>query len=208
MRRIAIGAVALIALAVGFYVAWPAWSARQIAKAIEANDVVALQQRIDFPLVRERAKPVLGAEVERRLEDMKTKAGPLGGAIAGQLRASLGGKFVESAVDTLFTPENVIQLVRRGGDLRRAFSLGKKGDADRAGANGVPVPGAVPPVADTSSAPRRKLGLANIKSYGLTGPLSLRVGIARDPKSVTPEVTIDMAFTGTGWTVVGLLPQL
>jgi hypothetical protein len=83
MRRILLwGLVALLAFG-GFYVAWPAWTARQIRQAIEANDPAALERKVDFPSVRERAKTVLAAEMDRSLERLKQRSGPIGAAVAG-----------------------------------------------------------------------------------------------------------------------------
>ncbi|MDX2155707.1 MAG: DUF2939 domain-containing protein [Hyphomicrobiaceae bacterium] len=204
MRRSVALVVMLILALGGFYVAWPAWSARQVRAAIEANDPAALERKIDFIKVRERAKPLLAAEMERRVEDLRGKTGAIGAAIAGQLKGNVGGKLVEAAVDTMFTPANVIDIVRKGSDLRRAM---RSGTAPRPVVV-EDVTGKPPARPETAPSGPRKLGLENIKRYAVTGPLSIAVDIARDPAAAEHDVTVEMAFTGSDWKVVGLLPRL
>jgi hypothetical protein len=203
MRRVLLwGLLALLVLG-GFYVAWPVWTARQIRNAIEANDPAALERKVDFASVRERAKPLLAAEVERSLQ----KSGSIGSVIAGQLKDRLGTKVTDAAVDTILTPGNVVAVVRQGRNWRR-FLRGWRGD--RTGTGEAP-PGGEGSTGDASAGravdrPHR-LTLANIKSYRITGPLSLAVGAARDPAAAEPDVTVELAFTGADWKVVGIVPR-
>lgn len=196
--------IAVVALG-GFYVAWPAWTAVRIRQAIEANDPAALERKIDFQSVRERAKPLLAVEVERTVERLKERSGGLG-AIAGQLRDRLGGRIADAAVDSILTPGNVVAMVRQGKSLRRVLRerVGERPATDTPQApdgnqNGQPTGG-------QPDRPRR-LGLANIKSYRITGPLSLSVAAALDQAATEPDVIVELAFTGGDWKVVGILPQ-
>jgi len=214
-RMLAAGLIVVLALA-GFYVAWPAWMARQIRNAIEANDPSALEHRIDFVSVRARAKPLVAAEMQRSLEGLKQKAGPFGAAIAGQLQESLGGKIADAVIDRILTPESVVRIVRQGKDLRRVWKevAGEVGTRRPSGPGnaGEPArpsaPGSPEPREPETAASPRKLTFANIKSYRLVGLLALEVGIARDPAAIAPDVVAELAFTGTGWQVVGIVPQL
>lgn len=193
--------IALVALG-GFYVAWPAWTAFQIRQAIEANDPAALERKIDFQSVRERAKPVLTVEVERSLERLKGGSGGLGAVLAGQLKDRFGGRIADAAIDSILTPANVVAMVRRGQSLRRVLRerVGERPATDAPQApDGQPTGG-------QPDRPRR-LSLANIKSYRITGPLSLSVAVALDPAAAEPDVIVELAFTGGDWKVVGILPQ-
>ena len=212
MRRAILVGLALVLALAGFYVIWPAWMARQIRYAIETNDPPALERYVDFPAVRARAKPLVAAEMQRSLERLKREAGPIGAAIAGQLKESLGARIADAAIDSVLTPANVVRMVRQGKDLRRVWKdvTGKVGARQRGGTT----PDADPPAEPAPDQPQgrdarpRKLTLANIKGYRLTGPLSLAVGIARDPAQAGSDVVAELAFTGTGWHVVGIVPQL
>lgn len=206
-----------------FYVAWPAWSARQIRHALEAGDAAALESRIDFPRVRDSVRPVVAAEVARSVEKLQKDAGPLGAAIAGTLSKGLTGQLADAAVNSILTPANVIRMVRDGTDLRRAiYSVtgrdakgargGAAGGVEQTGTPTPPAPGTTPnagqPGRDGDAKADRRLTLANIKSYRITGPFSLAVAIARDHTAERPDVTAEMAFTGWAWKVVGLMPHL
>jgi hypothetical protein len=206
MRRWWVWALVLVLLLGGFYVAWPAWSARQINQAIAARDSAALARKIDFPRVRERAKPIVAAEMERSVDAIRQKAGPIGGAIAGQIKASLGTRIVDAAVDGLLTPDNVIDMVRQGQDFRKAMRRVSERTGG-AGGGGTPRGAADPPAPGQAGEPRR-LGLANVKGLRLTGLTSLAIDVARDAAAGEPDVTVEMAFTGGDWRVVGLLPRL
>ncbi|MEQ1612700.1 MAG: DUF2939 domain-containing protein [Hyphomicrobiaceae bacterium] len=69
-------------------------------------------------------------------------------------------------------------------------------------------PDALPSPTPTAPATERKYSLSNIKSFTIDGPLSFRVGVAKDPAATVPDVTAEMAFTGGDWKVVGLVPRL
>jgi len=51
-------------------------------------------------------------------------------------------------------------------------------------------------------------GLANIKKFGFNGPLGYSVGLAKDPAASAPDVTVDLAFRGGDWKIVGLTPKI
>lgn len=207
MRRILLLVLVAVVLLAGFYVAWPAWTARSIRNAIEANDPAALERKIDFARVRERAKPLIAAEMERSLERLKQGSGGIGAAIAGQLKGALGGKIAEAAVDSILTPANVVAMVRQGKDLRRVIreigSERKTGGPQQPGA-----PAETPPQGSEQAKEPKRLGLANLKSYRITGPLALAVGVAREASATEPDVTAELEFIGGDWKVVGIVPRL
>lgn len=215
MRRGLAWGLLLALVLVGFYGAWPAWTASRIRHAIEGSDPAALEGMIDFTRVRERARLLAAAEVERSLERLKNDAGPIGAAIADQLKQGLGGRLVDAAIDSILTPSNVITMVRQGKDLGRIFrELGApkaERRADQPASPGSESPAGPAPAVPSQTPPAaepRRLSLGNIRSYRLTGPLTLEVGVSRDPAAVTADLTAELAFTGFDWKVVGLVPQL
>lgn len=225
MRRAFIIAAVLVVGLGGFYAAWPAWSARQISVAITNDDPAALERKIDFPLVRARALPIVAAEMERSIGRLQREGGTLGAAIAGQLKGSLGGKLAETAVETLLTPANIILMVRQGRNLSRMLreagdrsasgrspaggssQAGGPAGTNSAGTGAGPARQGQVATSDARPAPRR-LGIANVKSLRFTGPLSFAVGLANDPKAAEADVIAEMAFTGGDWKVVGLIPRI
>lgn len=59
-----------------------------------------------------------------------------------------------------------------------------------------------------SEAPRRRrMGLANIKSFSILDPLAFSVGVAKDADAKEPELTATLRFTGTDWRVVAVTPD-
>ena len=67
-------------------------------------------------------------------------------------------------------------------------------------------PAASAPAAPAGEKPR--FGLANVKSFRITGPASFAVGVARDKAATAPELIAEMAFRGGDWRLVGVTPLL
>lgn len=51
-------------------------------------------------------------------------------------------------------------------------------------------------------------GISNIKRFGPSGPLSMELGVAKDPTAKEADITAEMSFTGTDWKLTGLRPKL
>jgi hypothetical protein len=218
MRRLLIFVIVLVLALAGFYVAWPGWTGYQIRQAIEANDPVALERRIDFDRVRARAKGLVAERIQHSLDQLERQTGPLGAALAGKLKAGLGGKLADAAINTALTPENVITLAREGKDIGRILKdAGRSrgaGDSAEVSSGGSPSPSDMP--SSGTGAPqqqvapgqkRHQLTLRNIKSYRITGPFEIEVGVAHDPTAATSDILVELAFDGGGWKVVGIVPQ-
>jgi hypothetical protein len=88
-----------------------------------------------------------------------------------------------------------------GGFVRDLFG---KTPAPEAPAAGAGVSTTAAPIVPES----RRLGLGNIKSVGLDGPLGVSIGLARDAKATEPDLTATLSFDGTGWRVTSLIPRI
>lgn len=228
MRRV-IGLLLILVLAlVGFYGAWPAWTGYRIKTAIDGNDPVSLETSIDFASVRNSLRPVLGGEIQRQLARLGGEGGGIGAVIAGQIRGDLQQRIVDAALARLVTPEGVIRIAREGRSLQKNVErvliehTGRGGDGERGGVagriedilrrrtpGGQPPAPAPAPVSTEAEPPRRQpLGVANVKTLRLDGPLAILVGVARDPTQPYPDVTARLAFTGGGWRVVEVIPRI
>ena len=104
-----------------------------------------------------------------------------------------------------------------GGDTSQASNGGQSGMGgmfgrvlgNRAAAGNQP--GAAEPKAGEAEPPtqptKRAYSYANIKSFAPNGPLSFRVGVAKDPATPDADITVEMSFTGGDWRVTGLVPR-
>ena len=104
MKGKLLGAIALLAvLGGGWYFASPLYAMSQLRDAARAGDAGALEQRVDFPALREDLKAELRAEIAGSGEN------PL-----GALGASIGMAIVDPLIDGFVTPQMVARLVRDG----------------------------------------------------------------------------------------------
>ncbi|MGE5267008.1 MAG: DUF2939 domain-containing protein [Deltaproteobacteria bacterium] len=220
MRRLSVFAIILAGL---FYVAWPAWSAYQLKNALDRGDVSGVERGIDFPAVRQSLRPVVTAGIEQNLKEV-TKGAPGSDVLIDSFGKDTLPKIVEASLDTLLTPEAIIRLYADGKTLREFIRSLKSGQPDLSGQIGGFVRDLLGKGGDTKApdggvgrdgtavaAPlvpeSRRLGLGNIKSAGLDGPLAITLGLARDPKATAPDLKVTMAFNGTGWRVTRLIPE-
>lgn len=51
-------------------------------------------------------------------------------------------------------------------------------------------------------------GPENVKRFGLNGPLSVVVGVAKDPKARDADLTAEMSFVNGDWKLTGLVPKI
>ncbi len=110
----------VIVAALGFYVAWPAWSGYRIAQALSASDASALEGKIDFPAVRASLRPVVAAEMSKRIDKEMQSLGPLAQSIGGDLKTKMQGQLVDQVLATVVTPANVIKIAHDGGDIAKS----------------------------------------------------------------------------------------
>ena len=200
----------LALLTTGFYVAWPAWSLQRVADALRRNDDATLAQMIDFPGVRASMRPALTEEVTRRYEQLRGEGGGMRSLLANQLKADVLPKLVDTTLDAVVTPVGVLQLARNRVALREAIERVLE---QRIVLGGSSVGQAMrPPPAGTGAAPAGGGGgprytTDNIKRIALAGPLSIEIGVNRNPAAAEPELLVQMAFTGADWKIVGLAPR-
>jgi hypothetical protein len=218
MKRLLILLIFLLLLV--FYVAWPAWSLFQVREAIRRDDEALFASKVDFAGVRASLRPVLTEEARKALERAQSSAGGFG-ALLGQLQGDVLPRVVDAALEAVVTPETVMQIARNRQALREALrqvmaeqvSLGgligsrrKPGNTEKPADNsaGQPAPA---PSGPAHHVPERRYGLANIKSFAPIGPLAFDIGVNRNADAAEPEVTVRMAFTGSDWKIVGLVPH-
>jgi hypothetical protein len=60
----------------------------------------------------------------------------------------------------------------------------------------------------TASTAKSAVGFANIKRFGLNGPLGYEVGVAKDAAAGKPDVTAGMSFSGFDWKLTKIVPNL
>jgi len=68
------------------------------------------------------------------------------------------------------------------------------------------------PVAEPVAAGPQQMALGygpqNVKRFGLNGPLSVVVGVAKDPKAREADLTAEMSFVDGDWKLTGLVPKI
>lgn len=113
----------IVVLALGFYVGWPAWSGYQINSALDAGEPKALEQKIDFPSVRDSLRPAARIHAERMLEDaLQSSSSPVATVLDQDTKKRLLPQMVDSTLDRIVTPKNLIRIARHGGSLKEAVA--------------------------------------------------------------------------------------
>ena len=219
----------------GFYVAWPAYSAFAIKSAFDNANADKLATKVDFDQVRSSLKPAVSTEVEKVMTAAIQQGGNDNAQLLTQLKVGVMPNVIEMALATIVTPESLLRIYREGGDAKKTITkivsekMGSSGLGALAGLAGGKVngggglsdifktigraavsgetPGATPVDPAASPAPAA-VGIGNIKSFAVTGPLSFSVGVAKSAASALADVTVDMGFTGFDWKVVGVRPRV
>ncbi len=163
----------LVVAALGFYVAWPAWSAYRIATALSQEDEAALASKVDFIQVRESLRPTAVALIGKQMDKQSGALGSLGQVLGGDLKAQMLGKVADQVLALVVTPGAAIRIARDGGDVAGAFEKAMRKAA----------PAAVPSTGDGNAASG---GLG-----GVFGQAAAAVGVARSSGigATTPDVT-------------------
>ena len=110
-------------LGFGFYVAWPAWSGYQIKSALDSGDAETLRGKIDFVSVRESLRPAASHHAEGMMEDaLKQAGGRVSTLLDDDAKAALLPKIVETTLNRVVTPQNLIRIARQGGTVKDAVA--------------------------------------------------------------------------------------
>jgi hypothetical protein len=145
----------VLCLLLAFYLGWPLWSAVQLREALKAEDAALVQSKIDFPSVRASMRPAVTLKVGEALDRVIQQAGPGTALVAAQLKGQVLPQIVETTLDTLVTPQNVIRLANDAGPMKERIEriirehMGKVqglpgGALGQAGAAPLPIPGGLP----------------------------------------------------------------
>lgn len=118
MRRKSLVVVALVALfaaGVLWYFASPAYALSQLRDAAESGDKAQLEERIDFPKVKESLKSQFSALMMKEVAKAKEEEG--GGFAA--FGAMMAMAMIQPMIDGLVTPEAMSNMIKEG-KLKRA----------------------------------------------------------------------------------------
>ena len=108
MKKIVVALALVVAASlVGWYFASPGYAMLQLRDAALAGDAEELEQRVDFPSVREGLKHDLKARLALEIADEN-------GGGAERLGSAMAMAFIDPMVDGFVTPEAMAKLVERG----------------------------------------------------------------------------------------------
>jgi hypothetical protein len=104
MKRSIPALLLLLVLLVGYW-AWPFLGLRALAGAVQAGDVMAINEKIDYPRLRRSfTEQIIGAYL--RITGRASHLGPLATAV--------GASILDPWVSQIVNPENLAQLLRGG----------------------------------------------------------------------------------------------
>jgi hypothetical protein len=105
MKRLIPTFLVLLALLVGYW-AWPFFELRALAVAVQAGDVPAINEEVDYPRLRRSfTEQIIGAYL--RVTGRASQLGAL-----GPLATAVGASIVDPWVSQIVNPENLAQLLR------------------------------------------------------------------------------------------------
>jgi hypothetical protein len=198
--------ILVLVLGMGYYIAWPAWSAYELQDAIKTRDLVALARKIDFPSVRTS----LRASAVEKLAELHDRPNslPTGAVSSERNRKDVGTPIIDQFLERAATPDSLLRIIREEGPLRTSVERLLRDHMNRAGEGAAQVKST--PVERTvgAEAPERtsSYGFANIKSIRPASPFRYEIGIAKDQAATRPDIIIDFGFTGTDWKITGVRP--
>jgi len=124
MKIVAALAASMVVVLAGSYLASPYLAVVGLVNAIRAGDKDGLEERVDFPAVREHLKAEITATFVAKLrDDPEMQSNPFAG-----LGLALIPVMADKAVDALVTPEGLTHLLAQGqepGDKKPVFGLPK-----------------------------------------------------------------------------------
>src|SRR5713101_2865443 len=108
MRSLSIGIVVVLVLWLG-YAAGPVLAVYRLVDAVQARDVAALTERVDFPALRAS----LTAQIVRTYLRITGKAGRPG-SLLEQFAVGVGASMADPIVTKLITPGALLDLLQNG----------------------------------------------------------------------------------------------
>ena len=109
-RHIRIISVLALLLLGGGYFGSPYWSSSRLLAAARSGDADRLEERIDFPSVRESLKAYANAEIMADAVDPGKRGNPFAG-----IGAMIAPAIIDRAVDAMITPEGIARMIAAGG---------------------------------------------------------------------------------------------
>lgn len=106
MRNLGLSILLVLVLGGGFYLASPIWALDGLRSAIEAGDAVELEDRVDFPAVRESLKAEINAQVIAGL------ASEVSENAFGVLAMGIASKMLDVFVEAAVTPAGLARMAR------------------------------------------------------------------------------------------------
>ena len=107
MKRFVPAFLVLLALLVGYW-AWPFFDLRALAAALQAGDVTAINEEVDYTRLRRSfTEQIISAYL--RVTGRASQLGAL-----GPLATAVGASIVDPWVSQIINPENLAQLLRGG----------------------------------------------------------------------------------------------
>lgn len=180
----------VVAILISCYFASPYWTLYRLKRAVDQNDAIFVADHVDFPLFRESLKGALTASLAK--EAAKDDAEGF-----EALGAAFGALMLGPMIDSLVTPEGLIQMMQgRGLDAMQ--------DED----TGTPEIGAQPAAADSQERDESE-GAMDVSSMGYETLNRFVVTLAGEPEA-SPSlekktVTLLLSRRGlTGWTLSGI----
>lgn len=126
--------IALIVLAaLGFYVAWPAYTGYTIHTALEADDSDVLARKIDFPQVRTSIRGPVLQKIDSRINEMIGQYGVALGLTREQVKMDQIEAVVDGALADVVSPERLGGIYKRGGDFTGEIQKAVLREIDKAG---------------------------------------------------------------------------
>jgi hypothetical protein len=174
-RRIIASLFIAAVLLLAWIAAGPFMAAREIRNAVIDNDVVALDEHIDFPAVRDSLKGQLFGLVDGPGATNSSNNESGGSGFGNALKALMG-----TALDVALTPQMVLEL------LRHKTALGQDRHDDA-------------PAQPNSSAPRRK----PVIHYGFVSPNRFNVTVA-DMDAPDFPATLVLRRYGMEWKLAAI----
>lgn len=111
----------VVLLAIGFYVAWPAYTGYSIYQGLEGNDPKTLAAKIDFPSVRKSMRGPVMAQVNTRIETVMKDLGPATKLVGDQIPRDNIEKIIDGALASVVEPNRIAEIYSNGGDLNAAI---------------------------------------------------------------------------------------